>query len=198
MTRIVKIGLTLAGMALVGVGCGGTSPIASSSPSSIPNPPLESPFVPEVVSVSPDKTDPVASTPSTTRRPAPAPRPAPPAPRPADPPPDPAPSGPAPAPTAPRLTPSIDSGSARACDDSLERVDFLGALGTDCETALQVAAAYDAEVMGAGTFPGGSPLAVAGGWSCGSNVSDDSNETFSVLCDRGNPRSEAVSFTWGV
>jgi hypothetical protein len=61
-----------------------------------------------------------------------------------------------------------------------------------------VAAAYDSEVMGTGTFPDNAPLAVAGDWFCGSKVSDESQETFYVLCDKGDPGMEAVSFTWGV
>lgn len=85
-----------------------------------------------------------------------------------------------------------------SCEESLERVDGLGTLGTDCETGRRVAAAYDAEVMGAANFPDNAPLAVAGDWLCASKVSDQSQETFDVLCDKGDPRMEAVSFTWGV
>ena len=88
--------------------------------------------------------------------------------------------------------------AGNSCEDSLERVSGLGALGADCQTAREVAAAYDAEVMGAGSFPDDGTVAVAGGWSCRSAPSMDSEETFEVLCDKGDPRIEAVTFSWGV
>jgi hypothetical protein len=104
-----------------------------------------------------------------------------------------------PAPPASNSPPAPDSSTAgSSCEEGLERVDGLGTLGADCETGRRVAAAYDSEVMGAGTFPDNAPLAVADDWFCGSKVSDESQETFAVLCDKGNPGMEAVSFTWGV
>ena len=88
--------------------------------------------------------------------------------------------------------------AGRSCEESLERVDGLGALGADCETARRVAAAYDAELTQSGNFPGSQPLAVADGWSCSSEPSAVSQETFEVLCDKGDPAMEAVTFIWGV
>ena len=85
-----------------------------------------------------------------------------------------------------------------SCADSLERVYGLGALGVGCGTARQVAAAYDAELMESGTFPGSEPLDVGDGWFCDSEPSAGSQETFDVLCDKGDPTMEAVTFTWGV
>lgn len=90
--------------------------------------------------------------------------------------------------------------AGRSCGDSLWRVDGLAAWSADCKTARQVAAAYDAELMESGTLPGSEPLDVGGGWSCYSETSDQSEETFyfDVLCDKGDPRMAAVNFTWGV
>ena len=115
------------------------------------------------------------------------------------------PSVPSTAPAPPPAPPASDPPTAAdaptagsSCEDSIERVDSLGALGADCETARRVATAYDAKVIGGGTFPENAPLAVAGDWLCASKVSAESQETFDVLCDKGDPSLEAVTFTWGV
>lgn len=159
--RRVKLGLGLAGMAVVLAGCGeGSSEVAGSS-----------------TSVTEDATSVVEPSVAPTVKP-PAPAPVPPDPNP---------------------PPSADYPTAgRSCEDSLERVDGLGALGADCETARRVAAAYDSAVIEAGHFPDDASLAVADGWFCGSTSAAESEETFEVLCDKGDRRTEAVTFTWGV
>lgn len=181
VTGSVKMALAVAVMAVGLAGCGGGNSELASSDSSLSPPPIDSTSVPADAT---SATDPPV--PPTAEPPAPAPRSAPPATRPVTPS-----SGPgAPAPDHPA--------TGRSCEDSLERVDGLGALGTDCETAHRVADAYDTKVMGAGNFPDNASLAVADGWSCGSRVSDESEESFYVTCDRGDSRIEAVTFTWGV
>lgn len=85
-----------------------------------------------------------------------------------------------------------------SCEDSLERVEGLGALGANCDTAHGVAEAYDSKIMGAGNFPGNASLDVGDGWFCGSRVSGESEEIFSVTCDKGDSEIEAVTFAWGV
>ena len=85
-----------------------------------------------------------------------------------------------------------------SCEDSLERVEGLGALGANCDTAHGVAEAYDSKVMGAGHFPDNASLDVGDGWFCGSRVSGESEESFSVTCDKGDSEIEAVIFAWGV
>lgn len=172
MRRMVKLRLCLAGMAVVLAGCGvGTSEISGSS-----------------TSVTEDATSVVEpSVAPTVKPPAPAPSREPAAPvR-------------APVPPASNPPPSGDSPTVgRSCEDSLERVEGLGALGADCETSRRVAGAYDSAVMEAGNFPDDASLAVADGWFCGSRSAGEWEETFDVLCDKGDRTRQAVTFTWGV
>ncbi len=190
----VKMGLALVTMAGVMAGCGGGTSEVSGSDMRSPTPPA-----PETRSVV-DEATPVVDAPVPTTAPpkAPAPQPAPPSRR-AAPAPGPAATAPAPVPSVPDAPPAPEYPTAgRSCEDNLERVDGLGALGADCPTAVRVAAGYDAQVMGTGEFPDHASLEVGDGWRCGSTVSGEPGESFSVLCDRGDPRMEAVSFSWGV
>ena len=178
----VKMAMAVAGLVVGLAGCGGGSSESAGSDSSSPTPPaIQSTSIPEVA---PTATEPPG--PPTTKPPAPAPQPAPPALR----------------PVAPSSGPDAASPdhptTGRSCEDSLERVDGLGALGADCDTAHRVAEAYDSEVMGAGNFPGDASLDVGDGWFCDSRASGESGENFSVTCDKGDRRIEAVTFAWGV
>jgi hypothetical protein len=69
-------------------------------------------------------------------------------------------------------------------------------MGSTCDTARRVSAAYDAKIMEGGTFPSDQPLLVDDGWSCRVTVSfGDGGEVSGVVCDRG---TESVTFEWGV
>ncbi len=84
-------------------------------------------------------------------------------------------------------------GPSRSCPNAkLERVSDLKVRGAECETATEVAAAYDAKVMEGATFPGADPLAVKG-FSC--RATPVGEETFAVRCDKG---SQEIAFEWGV
>jgi len=83
-----------------------------------------------------------------------------------------------------------------ACLSTVERVTDLSASRmVSCAEARKVAAAYDAKVMGGGSFPGKGRLA-AEGFSCATtSVGHDSEESFSVRC---GSRRGVVRFMWGV
>ena len=69
-------------------------------------------------------------------------------------------------------------------------------MGSNCDTARRVAAAYDAKIMAGGTFPEGQPIEVDDGWSCRTtSVSGDGGEVFGLACTKG---AESVTFEWGV
>lgn len=82
-----------------------------------------------------------------------------------------------------------------ACRYGGERVTGLSASSrVSCNTARRVAAAYDAAVMGDGSFPGG--RVPAAGYSCRTTpAGDPSEETFTVRCTRSG---NVVRFAWGV
>ena len=167
---------------LGGCGGGGSPEIALRSPSPSPSRTGEpSPGPTGVGSLSPTPTA-TASSP----RPGPAARPRPPsAPKP------PPPAPPAKPPAAPEFPPA-----SQACEENIERVSSLGAMGSSCETARRVAAAFDAKVMAGGAFPGREPLLVDDGWSCRATSSGgDMGEVFSEVCTKGN---ESITFEWGV
>lgn len=189
-----KMGLALVGLAGALAGCGGgaVEVADSGSPESSP-PAMDSNSFPGGPTTADDPPIPRTAQPTASAKPdlrarrtvAPTPEPGAEASEPEPPSPDPSPAEEYPS-------------TGRSCEDDLERVDGLGGLGVDCETAGRVAAAYDSAIMGAGDFPDGAVLAVADAWSCTSTVAEESEESFSVLCDRGDPRKEAVSFSWGV
>lgn len=83
-----------------------------------------------------------------------------------------------------------------ACRYTGDRVSGLTASArVSCATARRVAAAYDAAVMGEGSFPDGSRVPAAG-FSCRTKpVGSESEESFTVRCARGG---NIVRFAWGV
>jgi hypothetical protein len=83
----------------------------------------------------------------------------------------------------------------RACEDGLASVDELGALGTDCDTAKRVAAAFDAKVLLLGEIPD-EPMNVADGWTCG-KAGRQMEEFVYIGCDKGDSRMLSVTFGWG-
>ena len=94
-------------------------------------------------------------------------------------------------PAAPEYPPA-----SQACDENIERVSSLGAMGSNCETARRVAAAYDAKVMAGGAFPGNEPLVVDDGWPCRvTRREGDTGELFGVACSKG---TGTITFEWGV
>ncbi len=96
-------------------------------------------------------------------------------------PPDPAPGG-----------PSV----GRACEDGLERVYELGALGTECDVAEGVAANFDTTVLAPGEVPD-EPMQVGDGWMC-TTTSTGMEEVVYVSCDQGDSSFLSVTFSWGV
>lgn len=104
-----------------------------------------------------------------------------------------APVAPAPAP-APPAAPDLPT-AGRACEDGLERVDELGALGTDCETARRVAAAVDVKILALGEIPD-EPFSAVEGWTCAKDGAQMEEFTY-LSCDKGDRRMLSVTFGWG-
>ena len=175
-----RIGLLLAGAAVVLGGCANMGEVSGSTPQAAS---LSAPATPA--------TDPVAAA-------SPAP-PAPPKPAPASV----QPAAPAPIPPAPRTAPPAPAPPSApdyptagvACEDGLERVDELGALGADCDTARRVAAAVDTKILLLGEVPL-EPFNATDGWVC-SKERRQLEEYVYIACDRGDPRMESVTFGWG-
>ncbi|MBA2279944.1 MAG: hypothetical protein H0W25_01730 [Acidimicrobiia bacterium] len=84
--------------------------------------------------------------------------------------------------------------AGRACEDDLEHVDELGALGTDCDVARRVAAEFDAKVLALGDVPD-EPMQ-ADGWTCSKSPSEF-EELVYVGCDQGDSSLVSVTFSWG-
>ena len=180
----VRFGLGAAALALALAGCGGAAngvgkgptPTPSPSVSNLsPTPTLEPPPTPTASPAAAPAAKPVAKSP--------APVPAPPAKAP------PAPPAPAPAPAPEYPT------AGRACEDGIASVDELGALGTECDTARRVAAAFDAKVLLLGEIPD-EPMNVADGWTC-SKAGRQMEEIVYIGCDKGDSRMLSITFGWG-
>ncbi len=82
--------------------------------------------------------------------------------------------------------------SPERCGDLPERVTDIGAVDATCDTARTVARGYDRMILGGGTFPGSSAVAV-GDYTC--RARRTGAETFSVRCAHS---SRLVTFDWGV
>ena len=176
--------LGVAAMALALAGCGGAANGVGKSPTPTPSP--------SVSNVSPAPALEPVETPTASPAAAPSARrvaksPAPAAAPPAKAPPAPPAAAPAPAPDYPT--------AGRACEDGLGSVDELGALGTDCDTAKRVAAAFHAKVLLLGAIPD-EPMNVADGWTC-SKAGRQMEELSYIGCDKGDSRMLSVTFGWG-
>ncbi|HYN98845.1 MAG TPA: hypothetical protein VEU28_04155 [Actinomycetota bacterium] len=186
VTKRVRFGLGAAALALALGGCGGAANGVGKAPT-----PTPSPFV---SNLSPTPTLEPPATPTAFPAPAPAAKPVAKSPAPVPAPPakaPPAPPAPAPAPAPAPEYPT----AGRACEEGIAGVDELGALGTDCDTARRVAAAFDAKVLLLGEIPD-EPMNVADGWTC-SKAGRQMEEFVYIGCDKGDSRMLSVTFGWG-